>query len=63
MEKYSSFVNFNVKDELTIFAESGWFNRSLGDLCVCACSNLLKIPIVVITSIPGSPVLTLGLSL
>ena len=58
MEKYSSFVDFNVNDELTIFAESGWFNSSLGDLCVCACSNLLKIPIVVITSIPGSPVLT-----
>ena len=40
------------------FSESGWFNSSLGDLCVYGCSNLLKIPVVEITSIPGSPVLT-----
>lgn len=58
IEKYSSFVDFNIKDELKRFSESGWFNSSLGDLCVYGCSNLLKIPVVVITSIPGSPVLT-----
>ena len=47
-----------MKDELKRFSESGWFNSSLGDLCVYGCINLLKIPVVVITSFPGSPVLT-----
>lgn len=58
IEKYSSFVDFDVKEELKRFSESGWFNSSLGDLCVYGCSNFLHIPIVVITSLPGSPVLT-----
>ena len=58
LEKYSSFMNFNVKDELKRFSESGWFNSSLADLCVYGCRNLLEIPVIVITSIPGSPVLT-----
>ena len=46
-----------MKDELKRFSESRWFNSSLGDLCVYGCSNLPKIPVLVITSIPGSPVL------
>ena len=40
------------------FSESGWFNSSLGDLCVYGCSYLLETPVLVVTSIPGSPVLT-----
>ena len=51
-------MDFNVKDGLKRFSKSGWFNSSLGDLCVYGCINLLKIPVVVITSFPGSPVLT-----
>lgn len=58
IDKYNSFVDFSVKDELKRFSESGWFNSSLGDLCVFGCGNLLRIPIVVITSLPSSPVLT-----
>ena len=57
-DKYSSFVDFDAKEELKRFSESGWFNSSLGDLCVFRCGNLLRIPIVVINSLPNSPVLT-----
>ena len=51
-----------MKDELKKFSESGWFNSSLGDLCVYGCRNLHKIPVVLITSIPGSSGVTLVLS-
>lgn len=58
IDKYSSFVDFDVKEELKRFSESGWFNSYVGNLCVFGCGNLLRIPIVVITSLPSSPVLT-----
>ena len=55
IENYSNWIDFDINDELSKFSESGWFNSSLGDLCVLACSNLLQTSIVVITSIPGAP--------
>lgn len=58
VEKYSAFVDFNVNEELKKFSESGWFNSSLGDFCVWGCSNLWQMPVVAITSLAGSPVLT-----
>ena len=54
-DRYEAWVDFDVKSELEKFSKSGWFNSSLGDLCVIACSNVLKTPIVVITSLPRSP--------
>ena len=54
-ERYEAWVDFDVKSELEKFSKSGWFNSSLGDLCVIACSNVLKTPIVVITALPRSP--------
>ena len=56
-DRYEAWVDFDVKSELEKFSKSGWFNSSLGDLCVIACSNVLKTPIVVITALPRSPVI------
>ena len=55
IEQYRNFVDFDINEELSKFSVSGWFNSSLGDLCVLACSNLLQTSIVLITSIPGTP--------
>ena len=55
IEQYRNFVDFDINEKLSKFSVSGWFNSSLGDLCVLACSNLLQTSIVLITSIPGTP--------
>ncbi|PFX13533.1 hypothetical protein AWC38_SpisGene22377 [Stylophora pistillata] len=55
LQKYQSWVDFNVEEELLKFSQTGWFDSSLGDLCVFACCNMLKMPIVVITSLPTTP--------
>lgn len=55
VESYKIWVDFDINEEVSKFSESGWFNSSLGDLCVLACSNLLQTSIVVITSIPAAP--------
>ena len=52
VESYKIWVDFDINEEVSKFSESGWFNSSLGDLCVLACSNLLQTSIVVITLIP-----------
>lgn len=54
-QNYQTWVDFDITKEIEKFSQSGWFNSSLGDLCVVACSNILKTTIVVITSIPGVP--------
>ena len=54
-QNYQSWVDFDIANEVERFSRSGWFNSSLGDLCVLACSNILKTSIVVITSIAGVP--------
>ena len=54
-EKYQGWVDFNITDETEKFSQSGWFNCSLGDLCVLACSNIMKMAIVVIMSIGSIP--------
>ena len=46
IEQYRNFVDFDINEELSKFSVSGWFNSSLGDLCVLACSNLLETSIV-----------------
>ena len=55
VESHKIWVDFDINEEVSKFSESGWFNSSLGDLCVLACSNLLQTSIVVITSIPAAP--------
>ena len=55
VESYKVWVDFDINEEVSKFSESGWFNSSLGDLCVLACSNLLQTSIVVVTSIPAAP--------
>ena len=55
IEQYRNFVDFDINEEFSKFSVSGWFNSSLGDLCVLACSNLLQTSVVLITSIPGTP--------
>ena len=47
VESYKIWVDFDINEEVSKFPESGWFNSSLGDLCVLACSNLLQASIVV----------------
>ena len=54
-QNYQSWVDFDITKEIEKFSQSGWFNSSLGDLCVLACSNILKTSIVLITSIAGVP--------
>ncbi len=54
-QNYQMWVDFDIKEEIEKFARSGWFDSSLGDLCVLACSNILKTTIVVITSLTSVP--------
>ena len=38
-----------------LYQQQGTFSSNLADLCVKVCSNVLGLPIVVITSYPGAP--------
>ncbi len=55
--KYQEWVDFDIQTEVERFTNSGWFNSSLGDLCVLVCSRLLNISIMVITSYSKVPYL------
>ena len=55
IDNYKEWVSFDITTELDRFIQSGWFDSSLGDLCVLACSNVLKAGIMVITSLPNMP--------
>ena len=37
------------------FPEQGWFNSDAGDIAVKVCSNILEIPIIVLTCYPQAP--------
>ena len=54
-QNYQTWVDCDVQQEIEKFSRSGWFDSSLGDICVLACSNILKFTIVVITSITSVP--------
>ncbi|XP_032218510.1 uncharacterized protein LOC5518042, partial [Nematostella vectensis] len=55
--KYAPCVDFDIDTGVLKFSTSGWFRGSMGDLCVLACSNLLKAPIFIITAQPRCPYL------
>ncbi|XP_078346062.1 uncharacterized protein LOC144631498 isoform X2 [Oculina patagonica] len=38
--------------DVNAFREQGWFNSDAGDIAVKVCSNILEIPIIVVTSYP-----------
>ncbi len=56
-EYYQEFVPENVTAEARKFLARGFFMSSLGDTLVAALSNTLGISIIVLSSIPGSPIL------
>ena len=54
-KKYKSWVDNDIEKEIENFSNGGWFNGALGDLCVIACSNVLKTTIMVVTSMARVP--------
>ena len=51
-------VSSNIDEEAERFLQPGHFNSELGNSMVLALSNALQLPVVVLTSIPGFPILT-----
>jgi len=56
MDEYTSWIS-NTCDlaEITRFKNNGYFASEVGDLCIraCACTNILQIPVVVVTALPN----------
>lgn len=50
-------IGENLVEEASKFLVQGFFMSSLGDTVVSALCNALKIPIIVLSSIPGTPIL------
>ena len=54
-EEYQQWLGLTAEQlsiDLHSFRQQGWFNSDAGDIAVKVCSNILQIPIVVITSYP-----------
>ena len=45
----------SIMPEIERFKTDGYFASEIGDICAKACSNLLRIPIVLITALPSVP--------
>ena len=57
-EEYQQWLGLTAEQlsiDLHSFRQQGWFNSDAGDIAVKVCSNILQIPIVVITSYPQAP--------
>lgn len=48
---------FEINDQTERFSEEGTFCGEMGDLIMKVCSDILQVPILVISSIPGCPYL------
>jgi hypothetical protein len=58
IDQYKNWINLEEDDflrEINYLQQQGTFGSDLADLCVKVCSNVLGLPIVVITSYPGAP--------
>ena len=58
IDRYKNWINLEEHDflrEINYLQQQGTFGSNLADLCVKVCSNVLGLPIVVITSYPGAP--------
>jgi hypothetical protein len=58
VHEYKSWIDLEDKqflEEVHYLKEEGTFSSNLSDLCVKVCSNVLGLPIVVITSYPSAP--------
>ena len=48
-------IGVNESEEVYKFSQDGFFTNEVGDLCARATTKLLKIPIVIITTLPLTP--------
>lgn len=58
LDEYKQWLGLTAEQlssDVKAFKAQGWFNSDAGDIAVKVCSNILEIPIIVITSFPQAP--------